>query len=104
MSLSSEGNASLAFDTTVLKDCGNRYGEIASDLRDMAKSLDNCLAQLEADGWTTQAGSAFYKMTKTNWEQNIKKYADMLDMLKEILQYAGDQYNSLSSLIDRTVI
>jgi len=95
MALAYEGNTDLAFDTTVLRDYGNRYAEIAKNLRSMASKLDGCLQQLEESGWTTPAGTAFHKMAKTNWEENIKKYADLLDTLKDILDQSSKKYDNL---------
>ena len=95
MSLAYEGNTDLAFDTTVLREYGNRYGQIAEDLRNMSSRLDDCLTQLKESGWTTPAGSAFQKMVETNWEENIKKYADLLDTLESILQQAAKEYDNL---------
>lgn len=95
MVLANEGNTDLAFDTTVLKNCGKDYAKVATDLRNMAKDLDNCLQQLEDSGWTTPAGSAFHKMTQTNWDENIKKYADLLETLDRILQEAAQKYDNL---------
>lgn len=95
MALANEGNTSLAFDTTTLRQYGNKYGLIAGDLRRMSANLDACLRELKESGWTTPAGSAFHKMAETNWEQNIKKYADLLDTLKDILDHASRQYDNL---------
>ncbi len=95
MALADERNTSLAFDTTTLRDCGSRYERIADELRTMAKRLNTCLFALKDGGWTTPAGSMFQKMTETNWEENIEKYADLLDTLKRILDNAADQYDGL---------
>ena len=95
MSLAYEGNTDLAFDTAALREYGNRYGAIAEDLRAMASKLDMCLQVLKDSGWTTPAGTAFYKMTDTNWKQNIDKYADLLDTLKDILNQASTEYENL---------
>lgn len=95
MALAYEGNTDLAFDTTVLREYGNRYAQIAKDLRSMAQRLDDCLQALEDSGWTTPAGTAFHKMAQTNWEENIKKYADLLDTLKDILDQASKKYDNL---------
>lgn len=95
MALAHEGNTDLAFDTTTLRDYGNRYGQIAEDLRNMSSRLDDCLTQLKESGWTTPAGTAFHKMAATNWEENIEKYADLLDTLNEILQQAAKDYDNL---------
>lgn len=95
MALADERNTSLAFDTTVLKDCADRYAKVAQELRNMAKSLDKCLFELSESGWTTPAGKTFYKLSQTNWEENIEKYADLLDTLKKILNNAAKQYEDL---------
>lgn len=95
MELQYEGNTDLAFDTTVMRAYGQKYADIAEDLRDMADALDRTLAALTSEGWTTPAGSAFYKMTQTNWKDNIEKYASMLDTLKQIIDSATSDYDSL---------
>ncbi len=97
MALAYEGNVDLAFDTSVMRDCGRRYAKIAEELRTMSKNLDNCLSVLQESGWTTSAGAAFHEMTKTNWNENIEKYADLLDTLEEILIQAATQYEALVS-------
>lgn len=95
LALANEGNTNLAFDTTTLRQYGNRYGQIAEKLRSMSTTLDNCLAELKESGWTTPAGTAFHKMAETNWEENITKYADLLDTLKDILNQASTKYGAL---------
>lgn len=95
MALANEGNTDLAFDTTALRQYGSRYGQIAKDLRGMSTRLDNCLTELKESGWTTPAGTAFHKMAQTNWEENIEKYADLLDTLKDILDQASAKYDNL---------
>ncbi len=95
MALANEGNTDLAFDTVVLREYGNRYVKIAEDLETMSESLDNCLLQLKESGWTTPAGTAFYEMTTTKWKDNIKKYADLLRTLNDILVHASNKYDNL---------
>ena len=95
MSLAYEGNTDLAFDTAIFREYGNRYGEIAKELRSMAQKLDDYLQELEDSGWTTPAGSAFHKMVQTNWEENIDKYADLLETLNDILNQSADAYDAL---------
>lgn len=105
MALANDGNTDLAFDTMILREYGERYGQIASELRDMSAKLDSCLAELKSNGWTTPAGTAFHKMAQTNWEENIEKYADLLDTLNEILRNAAKQYEDLvTNHIDKTKI
>lgn len=97
MALANERNTDLAFDTTVLREYGKRYGQIASDLREMSKKLDGCLEELKNNGWTSPAGTAFHKMAQTNWEENIEKYADLLDTLNNILSEASGKYDDLTT-------
>ena len=95
MAIAHEKNTDLAFDTNILKKAAKEYSEVASDLRDMAEKLDSLLQELESSGWTTPAGTSFHEMTSTNWEQNIEKYADLLDTLNNILVKAADEYEDL---------
>lgn len=95
MALAYEKNVDLAIDTTILREYGNRYTNIADELRSMSKDLDDKLQELIDDGWTTPAGTAFHKMTKTNWSDNIEKYASLLDTLCNILSIAAEEYDVL---------
>lgn len=95
MALAYEKDTNLAFDTTILRQCAKRYGAVAKDLRNMSKSLDNSLTELENAGWTTPAGTAFHEMTNVNWSENIEKYAALLDTLDHILIQSADKYEEL---------
>lgn len=97
MALAYEGNTDLAYDTTTLRTYGERYAAIAEELRSMARQLDTLLSNLAEDGWTTPAGVEFQDLAKTNWEENIDKYADLLDTLKEILVEACNSYDNLTT-------
>ena len=88
-------NASLAFDTDELRKAAQKYDEIAGDLRNYATSLDKMLADLVANGWSTPAGKEFYEMTKTNWSENIEKYAALLSTLNNMLIEAANDYDNL---------
>ena len=95
MALAYKGNTDLAFDTRELRQCAIQYSNIADDLRNMSDKLDVCIKELKDNGWTTPAGTAFYKMVNMNWRENIEKYAALLDTLKSILDDAACQYDSL---------
>lgn len=97
MNLAYEGNTDLAFDTDELKKCGEDYGKVAENLRQMASKLDASLNQLKSSGWTTPAGTAFHDMVDTNWKDNIEKYADLLDTLDGILDEAATKYEDLET-------
>lgn len=105
MTLAYEGNTSLAFNTTSMRQYGAEYANSASELRNLASQLDDCLKELSESGWTTPAGSAFQKMVQTNWEENIERYADLLDTLKNILDQAANKYDGLTiDYIEKTKI
>lgn len=95
MALAYEGNTDLAVNTGALREYGSKYGEIAEDLRNMAKKLDACLQILENSGWTTPAGKSFHKMAETDWKDNIEKYAALLDTLQSALEQASVEYDAL---------
>ena len=103
MALAYEKNVDLAYDTEVFRTCGARYGELATNLRDLAGKLETCLSDLKSTGWTTPAGSTFYELTQTHWRDNIEKYAKLLDTLKETLEAAARDYEDLSeNYIEKT--
>ncbi len=101
MALQYESNTDLAFNTDVLRDCGNKYGNIAGELRSYASQLDSLLSDLASSGWTTPAGLAFAEMAKTNWSQDIEKYADILEHLNTLLTESAGMYEGLADDISR---
>lgn len=104
MSIAFERDTDLAFDTEIMRNCGKRYFELASQLRTMAKKLDALLEELQASGWTTAAGKEFQLMAQTNWEQNVEKYAALLETLNSVLQNAAQKYDMLvSDHIEKTL-
>jgi WXG100 family type VII secretion target len=97
MAIAYEKNTDLAFDTAVLRQAAQDYGQVAADLRKMCKELDALITNLKNSGWTTPAGTAFYEMTEVNWQGNIEKYASLLDTLQNILNKAASDYDALMS-------
>lgn len=95
MSVAYESNTSLAFDTSAMKNAAREYKEVAMELRMMASRLDILLVRLKKKGWSTPAGTAFYGMIKTNWEENIEKYASLLETLNNILLKSAKEYEEL---------
>ncbi|MBQ6985882.1 MAG: WXG100 family type VII secretion target [Oscillibacter sp.] len=95
MTLAYEANTDLAFDTDKMRECGRQYAEIADELRGMAAKINALLSDLNTSGWTSPAGSAFQAMVETNWEENIQKYASLLDTLRDILERAASKYDDL---------
>lgn len=102
MGIAYEGNTDLAFDTNILKKAAGEYKNVAKGMREMSLKLDSLLVDLKNDGWTTPAGTAFYEMTRTNWEKNIEKYAALLDTLNNILIRAASEYDNLMTDYVRT--
>lgn len=95
MAIAYEKNVDLAFDTGVFRECGSKFIEIAEKLRTMSTNLNTCLLTLKDSGWTTPAGTAFQAMTEVNWKEEIDKYADLLETLKDCLDYAAEEYDGL---------
>lgn len=88
-------NPDLMFDTEVMRKTADNLSKIGVDMRDSATELNKLLTELKDTYWTTNAGIAFQEMCEVNWEQNIKKYADLLDMLHDCLYSASDAYDDL---------
>lgn len=103
MSLAYESNTDLAFNTSVMRKYGKKYGSLADDLRDMASSLNDCLTELAQTGWTTSAGQQFQKMAENNWEKTIEQYAGLLDTMESIMSEAAEMYEELTENYIETV-
>lgn len=84
MAIAYEGNTDLAFDTGILRKAASEYEQVANDLQSMAAKLDSLLQSLKEEGWTTPAGTAFYEMINTKWEDNIK---NMFHCLIRLIKY-----------------
>jgi len=100
-----ERNTDLAYDTNEIREAAKAYNEQAEKLRTLSSELNDLLNDLKTTGWTTEAGKAFQEMANVNWEQNVNKYADLLDTLVKILTESCNDYEDLSeNHIDKTKV
>lgn len=97
MSLDTNKNTDLAYDTEVFREAAMKYHEVAEQLRKKIIDMQKCLDTLTDSGWTTPAGITFLSMVDNNWSKNINKYADLLDTLDQILLDASTKYEELTA-------
>lgn len=92
-----ENNNSLCFDTEVFDSAAKVYLEKSEQLASIKDELTNMIEQLTAKGggWDSAAGRAFYGNLQVNWGDDIKRYADLMEMLSGCIQNAGREYENL---------
>lgn len=105
MSLSSEKNIDLGYDTDVMRNGAQKFGDHATKLRTLRDEMQTCLDNLTSSDWTTKAGVAFAAMVESNWSDNMKNYAGLLEMLQKALNESADKYDELTAdYIEKTKI
>lgn len=87
-------NHELAFDLDDLKKLRDDTKTVCGDLCVQRDNLKKGLQQLRKE-WNTEAGRFFFDQIDTNWESNIKKYENTLNVFEEVLTDAINQFEKV---------
>lgn len=75
----------------------------SGDLCVQRDNLKKGLQQLRKE-WNTEAGRFFFDQIDTNWESNIKKYENTLNVFEEVLTDAINQFEKVVEEADKIQI
>ncbi len=70
------------------------YQEQAQRMIDLKAKLSVAVEDIK-DGWDTQAGDAFFEKYGTEWEKNISKYIEVIQIMSRNMQIADSKYQSV---------
>lgn len=96
-------NHELAFDLDNLKELRDGTTTVCSNLRVQRDNLTKGLQQLRKE-WNTEAGRFFFDQVDTNWESDIKKYENTLNVFENVLSDAIDQFEKVVEEADKIQI
>lgn len=90
-----ESNNDLCFDTEAFRSAAKVYREKAQTLNDIKSDLIAMIDQLQSVGWKSAAGRAFLNNLQSNWGDDIRRYADLMDMLADCIDQASASFENL---------
>lgn len=87
-------NHELAFDLQDLTALRDSTETVREDLLKQKQQLKDGLDQLRTD-WNTNAGRYFFEQLDENWEDNVTKFEATLDVFKEVLTDAIEEFQKV---------
>lgn len=88
--------ADVMYNIDKLKDSQKAIKKQRTELLDLNKKLKAELDSLKKD-WNTPAGKNFFKENIVDWDDDVKKYAKMLEGISQMLEKAIGEYNMIDN-------
>lgn len=88
--------ADVVYNIDKLRDSQKAIKKQRTDLLALDKKLKTQLEALKK-GWKTPAGKKFFKDDIVDWDDDVKKFANMLQGISEMLGKAVDEYVAIDN-------
>ena len=86
----------LCVDFDALNETIDLYESSLDDFKSMISKLDKVIGTLKSSEWKSDAATAFFNSYDENWKQNMQKHILIIEHLKECLEEARKEYDSLA--------
>ncbi|BCN32349.1 WXG100 family type VII secretion target [Anaeromicropila herbilytica] len=96
MSIAYESNNDFSFDTEIFHKASRAFQKDADSLSEIDKNLVQKIKNLKEIGWKSEAGEKFFDKIDSHWSKDIKRYADLMNDLAVIINYASKQFDTIS--------
>ncbi|HHW47062.1 MAG TPA: WXG100 family type VII secretion target [Clostridiaceae bacterium] len=89
----------LKIDFDQLNDTIKDYEKSIDEFETLVNTLTASVDALKNSGWKSAASDAFFKTFDETWKKNIEMHIKILIHLKECLNYAKTEYETLYNSI-----
>lgn len=89
----------LAFDLDDLRKLLKATEDLKDNLTKQKDSLKQGLEELRHD-WQTPAGSYFFENIDDSWEGDVEKFLKTIDVFREIIEDACEQFQEVQNKAD----
>ncbi|MBO5238623.1 MAG: WXG100 family type VII secretion target [Lachnospiraceae bacterium] len=96
MNTAYQGNNDLCFDTGVFETVAANLRNDATELQTILTDLTDAVETLK-DDWKSKASDTFFELVSDEWANDLSRYADLVDTLAEILEFAATTYGDLET-------
>lgn len=90
----------LAFNLEELESFSRTIQDLSTDLQELEQLISSEMIALKT-GWDTPAGRAFFEKQDLEWAEEVKHYIQILDTLKEMIDYAHSQYSEVKNTAEK---
>lgn len=90
----------LKFNISEINNMKNKLETTAVELEDLKKDVVNKLDILKKD-WKTPAGKKFMKDVNLDWTPQVDKYVKIINAVKQLLDEAVKEYQTVIDEINR---
>lgn len=88
--------ADVMYNIDKLRDSQKAIKKQRTDLLELNTKLKADLDLLK-QGWKTPAGKKFFNDNIVDWDDDVKKYANMLEGISQMLEKAIGEYNAIDN-------
>lgn len=88
--------ADVMYNIDKLRDSQKAIKKQRTDLLELNTRLKADLDLLK-QGWKTPAGKKFFNDNIVDWDDDVKKYANMLEGISQMLEKAIGEYNAIDN-------
>lgn len=88
--------ADVMYNIDKLRDSQKAIKKQRTDLLELNTKLKADLDLLK-QGWKTPAGKKFFSDNIVDWDDDVKKYANMLEGISQMLEKAIGEYNAIDN-------
>ncbi len=89
----------LKFDLETLNSFSSEISAISAELSELHTDTQDQLKELRTK-WNTPAGKEFFEKQNTDWSSTVQDYVKILETLKEMIDYASEQYGEVQRLAE----
>lgn len=93
--------AKFRVDTDVLQSTINTYATVIDDIEKAISDAQKAIDVLRTSGWKTNASRAFFDNYDKSWKTNVNNRVKVIKHLKECLEDAKSDYETLCSEASR---
>lgn len=87
--------AVFKIDTDILQNTISAYQTAIDDIEGAIKDAEQAINVLKGSGWKTTASQAFFDNFDSNWKTGINNRVKVVKHLKDCLEKAKSDYDSL---------
>lgn len=93
--------ADFKVDTDAFQTAISKYGSEIEKINEIKININGILTNLKDNGWNSEAGKAALKEFEELCTDNIDKYMNIAETLKDVLSQSGAEFENLADEISK---
>lgn len=93
--------ADFKVDTDAFQTAISKYDSEIQNINNIKNNINKILINLKDNGWNSEAGEASLKEFEALCTDNIDKYMNIAETLKDVLSQSGSDFENLANEISK---